>query len=82
MQIQVKDIKDIKEVKTFHPFVLELKIESEQDVVELLARFNFSVNDVNQNLREQELQPIKELPHAAEMWNFLYCLYKNKPYMK
>ena len=52
MKIQVKGIEQEQKVKVFHPFVLEFKIESEENLLELLARFNMTRYMINEELSE------------------------------
>jgi len=82
MEIQVKDIEDQPKEKVFHPFVVELKIKSEEDVLELLARFNLNNAQVNHELMLQRLPTIREVKNAVSNWCLLDRLYNTKPYMK
>lgn len=79
MQIQVKDIEEKKD-KVFHPFVLEFKIESEDDLENLAARFNIATKDAD-DLNEGYGYPRKTISNDS-LWNFLDSLLNNKPYMK
>lgn len=78
MQIRVKDIE--KKEKVFHPFVLEFKIESEQDLIDLRAKFTLYPETINRFI---ELEYRKHgSNNYSDEWNFLNNLLENKPYMK
>lgn len=79
MQIRVKDIEEKKE-KVFHPFVLEFKIESEQDLIDLRAKFTLYPDTINRFI-ESEYRKHGSNNYYDE-WNFLNSLLTNKPYMK
>lgn len=81
MQVQIKDIEEKKE-KAFHPFVLEFKIESEENLLELLARFNMTQYMINEELSEMGYRIINNIKHDVDVWIYLNNLYKTKPYMK
>ena len=81
MQVQVKDIEEKKD-KVFHPFVLEFKIESEENLLELIAKFNMSCHAVIEELKELGYPYMDRIPHDGKVWDYLNQLYVNKPYMK
>lgn len=77
MQIQVKDIEDSKKEKVFHPFVLELKIESEQDLIDLYCKFTLSPKSINLHIDSGHSTNTYQ-----KQWEYLSDLLENKPYMK
>lgn len=79
MQVQVRDIKEEKE-KVFHPFVLELKIESEQDLIDLWCRFDLSSKHINSAGGYYTGRKCES--DNTEIWSLLRTLLDSKPYMK
>ena len=79
MQIQVKDI---EEVKTFHPFVLELKIESEQDLIDLWCRFNLNAKDFDENYHYNTGQTMRVVDDSFDVFRKIDDLLMCKSYMK
>ena len=83
MNIQVKDIKCKEQPKKFVPFTLELSIESEQDLLELIARFNLTPSMVREELQDMDLPSnVGIMEHSCRNWEYLHDLYQEKPYMK
>lgn len=80
MQIRVKDIEEVKKEKVFHPFVLEFKIESEQELIDLLAKYTLYPETINKQIDSENRKHGSE--NYLEEWNFLNNLLENKPYMK
>lgn len=81
MKLEIKDIEEQKE-KNFHPFKIEMLIESEDDLLDLWARFNISTYQVNTILSEVGMKEIPKLFENVIKWKFIDNLLKNKPYMK
>lgn len=81
MKLEIKDIEEQKE-KNFHPFKIEMLIESEDDLLDLWARFNISTYQVNTILSEVGMKEIPKLFENVIKWKFIDSLLKNKPYMK
>lgn len=81
MKLEIKDIEEQKE-KKFHPFKIEMLIESEDDLLDLWARFNFHTYAVNSMLSEGEKKSIPEHFENVAKWKFIDDLLNNKPYMK
>lgn len=80
MQVQIKDIEQKKE-KVFHPFVLEFKIESEQDLIDLWCRFNLTSMHFY-DLDSSYLYEGRFPKSTTKEYNFISQLLQNKPYMK
>lgn len=81
MKLEIKDIEEQKE-KKFHPFKIEMLIESEDDLLDLWARFNTATYQVNETLSEGGMKEIPKLFENVAKWKFIDNLLKNKPYMK
>lgn len=81
MKLEIKDVEEQKE-KKFHPFKIEMLIESEDDLLDLWGRFNISTYQVNTILSEVGMKEIPKLFENVIKWKFIDDLLKNKPYMK
>lgn len=81
MKLEIKDIEEQKE-KKFHPFKIEMLIKSEDDLLDLWARFLFGIDEVNIVLSDEGVKNIPDNFDDTPKWKFINNLLKDKPYMK